>query len=437
MLDEGRNPDIAREAGARPLPPDTSSTPGTPGRSPSDSSDSQSERGEHFGSRRRDYDRPGPRAPAAEPETRKKPAMRESPPPPPPPPAPGPPAIAADLMQVATNALLFRSARSETDDAKTRSSPVDARPPGDGVLLGIRPVDDERHPDGSARGSDDRSSLTPAAHIYSPPRHVGSPPGQFDRSPPGQMLRNGHGDLAPLHMPSPGSDANGFHSLPSIRSTLGDLKSLANPADKELPLRHSHTYPPHGAGTPLTRLTPLTSHGSPPVSPNDHYRHDLASPRLARPATAAGPYYHYANGASHTAHISEYSGSSTTETPGTDVSGGSGSTPATTASHDRMSIDGITNRETATGPVFRCTFEGCTAPPFQTQYLLNSHANVHSQARPHYCPVKGCSRGEGGKGFKRKNEMIRHGLVHDSPGYVCPFCPDREHKYPRPDNLQR
>lgn len=67
----------------------------------------------------------------------------------------------------------------------------------------------------------------------------------------------------------------------------------------------------------------------------------------------------------------------------------------------------------------------------------SSHANVHSQNRPHYCPVKGCSRGEGGKGFKRKNEMIRHGLVHDSPGYVCPFCPDREHKYPRPDNLQR
>ena len=24
-----------------------------------------------------------------------------------------------------------------------------------------------------------------------------------------------------------------------------------------------------------------------------------------------------------------------------------------------------------------------------------------------------------------------------SPGYTCPFCPDREHKYPRPDNLQR
>ncbi len=67
----------------------------------------------------------------------------------------------------------------------------------------------------------------------------------------------------------------------------------------------------------------------------------------------------------------------------------------------------------------------------------SSHANVHSQKRPHYCPVPECNRSEGGKGFKRKNEMIRHGLVHDSPGYICPFCPEREHKYPRPDNLQR
>ena len=67
----------------------------------------------------------------------------------------------------------------------------------------------------------------------------------------------------------------------------------------------------------------------------------------------------------------------------------------------------------------------------------SSHANVHSSNRPHYCPVKTCNRSEGGRGFKRKNEMIRHGLVHQSPGYICPFCPEREHKYPRPDNLQR
>ncbi|EME49425.1 hypothetical protein DOTSEDRAFT_40634 [Dothistroma septosporum NZE10] len=88
------------------------------------------------------------------------------------------------------------------------------------------------------------------------------------------------------------------------------------------------------------------------------------------------------------------------------------------------------------GP-FKCDYPGCNAVAFQTQYLLSSHRNVHSQVRPHYCPVRECPRSEGGKGFKRKNEMIRHGLVHSSPGYVCPFCPDREHRYPRPDNLQR
>lgn len=85
---------------------------------------------------------------------------------------------------------------------------------------------------------------------------------------------------------------------------------------------------------------------------------------------------------------------------------------------------------------FKCDHTGCTALAFQTQYLLNAHADVHSQNRPHYCPVPGCARSEGGRGFKRKNEMIRHGLIHEPPGYIFPFCPEREHKYPRPDNLQ-
>lgn len=103
------------------------------------------------------------------------------------------------------------------------------------------------------------------------------------------------------------------------------------------------------------------------------------------------------------------------------------STPSTTPA----------DRDVPAPGMYVCKYPGCSAPPFQTHYLLNSHTNVHSSNRPHYCHVKGCPRGEGGKGFKRKNEMIRHGLVHDSPGYMCPFCPDREHKYPRPDNLQR
>lgn len=33
--------------------------------------------------------------------------------------------------------------------------------------------------------------------------------------------------------------------------------------------------------------------------------------------------------------------------------------------------------------------------------------------------------------------MISHVLVHELPGYICPFCPERELKYPRPDNLSR
>ncbi|KAJ5787951.1 hypothetical protein N7457_002941 [Penicillium paradoxum] len=105
---------------------------------------------------------------------------------------------------------------------------------------------------------------------------------------------------------------------------------------------------------------------------------------------------------------------------------------------DRHSLAASTPQANG-GPVgsYKCAHPGCTAAPFQTQYLLNSHANVHSQERPHFCPVEGCSRAVGGKGFKRKNEMMRHGLVHNSPGYVCPFCPDQQHKYPRPDNLQR
>ncbi|KAK8120396.1 hypothetical protein PG999_004516 [Apiospora kogelbergensis] len=108
-------------------------------------------------------------------------------------------------------------------------------------------------------------------------------------------------------------------------------------------------------------------------------------------------------------------------------------TPASSTT-DRRSIGNVTSPKTGK---FVCKSSGCSVAPFQTQYLLNSHANVHSSLRPHYCTVRGCPRSEGGKGFKRKNELTRHGLVHEPPGYICPFCPDREHKYPRPDNVQR
>lgn len=69
--------------------------------------------------------------------------------------------------------------------------------------------------------------------------------------------------------------------------------------------------------------------------------------------------------------------------------------------------------------------------------IKNLQRGLPSSNRPHYRLVKACYRGEDGKSFKRKNEMIRHDLQHESLGYVCPYCVYRRHKYPRPDNLQR
>ncbi|KAF5019765.1 hypothetical protein F66182_8202 [Fusarium sp. NRRL 66182] len=227
-------------------------------------------------------------------------------------------------------------------------------------------------------------------------------------------------------------------SLPSLRSTFGELRDLPpeRPPEQDLaraPSGPSSSFPTSPAASLGPRFSLSTNIPSSPRSPPDGYR--TLSPHSA---TGVGIHYYSTNG-THPRAATEYSSSNAGETPSTDHSV---STPATSASinstsiTDRMSIDGITHPQPVSGS-YTCTYSGCTAAPFQTQYLLNSHMNVHSSIRPHYCPVKGCPRSEGGKGFKRKNEMIRHGLVHDSPGYVCPFCPDREHKYPRPDNLQR
>ncbi|ESZ97611.1 hypothetical protein SBOR_2012 [Sclerotinia borealis F-4128] len=238
------------------------------------------------------------------------------------------------------------------------------------------------------------------------------------------------GELPPIrHSPKLGlSNGNGNQqiTLPSISAQLGDLNKLAEAAST--PNEVSFSQSP---GRPASRYASGPGATSPANSPNDTRRGMMSPSRPPqfyfvssdprRSSQPEGPHYIAAG---------DYSSSSNTETPSTDQSG---STPATVVI-DRMSIDGITNPQVGG---FQCTNPGCKAIPFQTQYLLNSHANVHSSNRPHYCLVEGCSRAEGGKGFKRKNEMIRHGLVHDSPGYICPFCPEREHRYPRPDNLQR
>ncbi|GAB1320426.1 hypothetical protein MFIFM68171_10636 [Madurella fahalii] len=260
--------------------------------------------------------------------------------------------------------------------------------------------------------------------IYSP-REPGAAPLSLNmdtKSPTANVPPSSHGEgLPPIQLHSLKFDTNG-QTLPSIRAQLGDISQLGNnhAAENER-LRH-----PSFAGSSPAAVPRLSSlhghHASPPMLPAEGYR-DPHSPSL--PLASPGLVFYTTPNGMH--RPPDYVRSPT------ELSGSDQSIPASAASiTERMSIEGITH----TG-AYTCKVPGCNAPPFQTQYLLNSHANVHSSARPHYCPVPGCPRSEGGKGFKRKNEMIRHGLVHDSPGYVCPFCPDREHKYPRPDNLQR
>jgi hypothetical protein len=278
-----------------------------------------------------------------------------------------------------------------------------------------------------------------AAHVmpspYSPPslyspREQGSTSLSINRdlkSPTSSIHSNSHSEgLPPIQLNSPRYEPSG-QTLPSIRAQLGDIQQLANNHAAGNGLRGSHHVFPGSPPAPMPRLPSLHSHlGSPPMPPTEPYR-EPHSPvhSLATPTLSPGFFYPQANGL-HRPH--DYAHNSA-ETPGSHQS----CSPSATSGLERMSIDGMTIQ---TGS-YVCKVPGCAAPPFQTQYLLNSHANVHSSARPHYCPVPGCARGEGGKGFKRKNEMIRHGLVHESPGYVCPFCPDRDHRYPRPDNLQR
>ncbi|KAK0125214.1 hypothetical protein ONS96_009072 [Cadophora gregata f. sp. sojae] len=262
--------------------------------------------------------------------------------------------------------------------------------------------------------------LSPASHLSPDRRHdavVSSPVAVGELPPilhhsPQSSLTNGNG---PSQI-----------TLPSISDQLGDINHLPEP----VPTGESAFSQSPPGRPPQHRFPPVPSHGSPPKSPNDIFqRNQLPSPGRYYPAYANRRHSQSNGEPSQYQSPTDHSGSNT-ETPASDQSG---STPGVSVTN-RMSIEGITNPQIGG---YQCNYQGCTAPPFQTQYLLNSHANVHSQNRPHYCSVKGCPRSEGGKGFKRKNEMIRHGLVHDSPGYVCPFCPDREHKYPRPDNLQR
>ncbi|KAF2493283.1 hypothetical protein BU16DRAFT_619624 [Lophium mytilinum] len=65
---------------------------------------------------------------------------------------------------------------------------------------------------------------------------------------------------------------------------------------------------------------------------------------------------------------------------------------------------------------FKCGHFGCTAPLFQTQYLLHCHTTIHSETSGYISRVTNRPRARGGKGSIRRNEMTQSGsLVPLSP----------------------
>ena len=244
----------------------------------------------------------------------------------------------------------------------------------------------------------------------------------MQKSPPRSMS---------LHSP------DGTQSLPSLQIALSQI------SDKpivETPTGASPFSQSTGPSPTLNRPHYLAGNSGPSSS-----AYSNPSPASSKDMTSMSPrgYPNHSN----FWRCAPKDGSLGTTSPASAPGVTPGTTYSTTPKDIFTSPENSTGTQLLNGPMaangpfptttFKCTHPGCTAPPFQTQYLLTSHANVHSSSRPHYCPVKSCPRSIGGKGFKRKNEMIRHGLVHESPGYKCPFCAEQQHKYPRPDNLQR
>ncbi|KAJ5086102.1 hypothetical protein N7532_010873 [Penicillium argentinense] len=256
---------------------------------------------------------------------------------------------------------------------------------------------------------------------------------------------------------SPDSGNNNNQILPSIHSALSGLSSSDFP-----PARHNglspYSYPPSATSqndsphdrqlprqffpqqippSPFSHFSPVSlkdaSNNPSPASQPSFWRPPVPPVTQPPPPSQAAETPHHPPTPYDMSPMTTKSPATSYPTPTEQIAP---TPPAGVCERTAFSSTPQANGVATTGS-YKCTHPGCTAPPFQTQYLLNSHANVHSQDRPHFCPVDGCPRGVGGKGFKRKNEMMRHGLVHNSPGYVCPFCPDQQHKYPRPDNLQR
>lgn len=205
-------------------------------------------------------------------------------------------------------------------------------------------------------------------------------------------------------------------TLPSLKATLSHISDTSSNG-----IAHYSANSRHSPS--MTRPSPghMPSFGPSPAS----YRPSPSTNGMSPPGMhthrsyGSWPHPPPREGSQSTTTPSEYASNHSQSTPSSAITIPSPATSYHTpiSAHQRQNSEGTLQANVAspiaTGNgslgtnVFKCTYSGCTAAPFQTQYLLNSHANVHSSSRPHFCPVELCNRGPGGKGFKRKNEMIR------------------------------
>lgn len=261
--------------------------------------------------------------------------------------------------------------------------------------------------------------------IPSPRRSLGEEDSIATSPALAKFITQGNPDnILPKMQNSPPPRSTSAHSpeasgptLPSLKTALSMSETSSNGISY-----HSAT----SAHSPaMTRPSPgqhMPGYGPSPVS----YTHPSPSTNGMSPPSIPthrsygswGPPHR--DGSQSTTTPSEYASNHSHSTPSSAITqpspANSYSTPMST--HHRQDSEGtahvngnspiINGNGTSAAHIFKCNYQGCTAAPFQTQYLLNSHTNVHSQSRPHFCPVPGCNRGPNGKGFKRKNEMIRY-----------------------------
>ena len=223
--------------------------------------------------------------------------------------------------------------------------------------------------------------------------------------------------LTPIQRSPPRSHSSGSpevkQTLPSIQTALSVDSALSPFSSARSPnvIRASPANMSHYGQTPssLTYPSPFSVRSPPTTSEPSAWRSNTSGSNstqsdygvtsassmtsLSTPCSAPGPSPHHL--CTPTTATSDQSRYGALEE--------NGASPEL-HNHEFNGVNG--NGPYANGS-FLCNVKDCTAASFQTQYLLNSHMNVHSDTRPHFCSVLECPRGPGGQGFKRKNEMIR------------------------------